>query len=294
MPLASAEEAAESLARGLNLYRLEAVAEQPIHWPGFSGATLRGALGHALRELECMTGQTECHGCPLLRNCRYPALFEPRLLGKAGAPTPPPPYVIRTPAAQPRITRPGDTFTFEMLLCHLGTADIELMHRAWHRALRTGLGTRRGRARLVRMQPQAALTLPEAPAGLNQVTLEFISPVRLQYRGKVCRSDQLSASIVTGALKRRLQALVPAVSLPDFPGAEGLGLTTRLERYRWERQSSRQGCTIRLDGPIGQLDLTGPDLIDWWPWLWLGQYLHIGKNVSHGLGQYRLIPASSG
>lgn len=293
MRLAPAYVAAESLAQGLTLYRLEAVAEQPIHWPGFAGATLRGALGHALRELECMTGQPECHGCPLLRNCRYPALFEPRLLGKAGAPTPPPPYVVRTPAEQPRTTRPGDTFTFDMLLCHLDTADIELMHRAWQRALRKGLGTRRGRARLVSMEPKAPLVLPQAPAGLNQVTLEFISPVRLQHRGKVCRADQLSAPIVTGALQRRLQALAPGGTLPDFPEAEGLGLTTRLERYRWERQSSRQGCTIRLDGLVGQLDLTGPALTDWWPWLWLGQYAHIGKNVSHGLGQYRLMPAST-
>lgn len=294
----------------LGHYRLQVVADESIHLPGFAGAMLRGALGHALRELSCMTGQAECDGCPLLNNCRYPALFEPKLVGVVDArqPTPPPPYVVRSPVAEPRTYQPGETFAFEIVLFDLSSADFELMLRAWQRALWKGLGTRKGRARLVQvqqarsgewvelLQPGAgqwsmlplSLAAPGPPETLSSVTLRFVSPVRLQHRGRLCLPEQLDASIVTGALRRRLQHLLAPLTIPAWFDADSLQLSANMRLYRWERQSSRQGRNIRLDGLLGDVHLTGPDLAYWWPWLWLGQYTHIGKNVSHGMGQYQL------
>lgn len=292
-------------------YRLRAVADESIHLPGFAGATLRGALGHALRELSCMTGQSDCLGCPLLANCRYPALFEPKLLGMRDSrqPTPPPPYLIRSPVAHPRTYKPGEAFEFEMVLFDLTSSDLELILRAWQRALWKGLGTRKGRARLVLVQqaqggqwvdlsqPTAGqwsavppfLTVPEPPKTLTPLTLMFISPVRLQHRGRLCLADQLSVDIVVGALKRRLQHLIAPQAMPEKLETGSLSLNTDMRLYRWERQSTRQGRHIRLDGLLGKIQITGSGLADLWPWVWLGQYTHIGKNVSHGLGQYHLL-----
>jgi hypothetical protein len=305
--------AAATMATKLSFghYRLRAVADESIHLPGFAGATLRGALGHALRELSCMTGQTDCLGCPLLGNCRYPALFEPKLLGREDPrqPTPPPPYIIRSPVAQPRTYQPGEAFEFEMVLFDLTSADLELILRAWQRALWKGLGARKGRARLALVQqaqdgqwidlfqPSAgqwsavapSLTVPEPPQTLSSLTLMFVSPVRLQHRGRLCLANQLNADIVAGALKRRLQHLIAPQAMPDMLDTKSLSLKTDMRLYRWERQSSRQGRNIRLDGLLGDVQLAGSGLADWWPWLWLGQYTHIGKNVSHGLGQYQLL-----
>lgn len=312
-PLAEVASSSQAGEAGLAIghYRLQAVADESIHLPGFAGATLRGAFGHALRELSCMTGQTECAGCPLLNNCRYPALFEPKLLGVADPrqPTPPPPYVMRSPVAEPRTYQPGDVFEFEMVLFDLTAADFELILRAWQRALWKGLGTRKGRARLVSVeqhrqgqwfvlsQPVAGqwaaqferLLVPEASGELSLLTLRFISPVRLQHRGQLCMPEQLTASIVMRALRRRLQSLIAPRTLPDSLETDCLQMTVDLQRYRWERQSSRQGRNIRLDGLLGDITLTGSELAAWWPWLWLGQYAHIGKNVSHGMGQYQLL-----
>ncbi|UYV19465.1 CRISPR system precrRNA processing endoribonuclease RAMP protein Cas6 [Halomonas qaidamensis] len=298
-------------------YRFWSVADESIHLPGFAGATLRGALGHALRELSCMTGQPDCLGCPLLGNCRYPALFEPKLLGRGDPrqPTPPPPYIIRSPVAPPRTYQRGETFEFEMVLFDLTPADLELILRAWQRALWKGLGTRKGRARLSLVQqaqdgqwvnlfqPCAgqwssaapSLEAPDPPQTLKSLTLMFVSPVRLQHRGRLCLANQLSVDIVAGALKRRLQHLIAPQSMPmrGVFDTRSLSLKTDMRLYRWERQSSRQGCNIRLDGLLGNMELAGSGLADWWPWLWLGQYTHIGKNVSHGLGQYQLLTTDS-
>ncbi|MEF8709297.1 MAG: hypothetical protein V5B38_10650 [Candidatus Accumulibacter propinquus] len=58
-------------------YRFEFQVRQPIRLPDYAGSMLRGAFGHALRQLACMTRQKECAGCPLIASCPYPAIFAP-------------------------------------------------------------------------------------------------------------------------------------------------------------------------------------------------------------------------
>ena len=47
---------------------------------------------------------------------------------------------------------------------------------------------------------------------------------------------------------------------------------------------------MTLGGALGSWTLSG-ELEPLLPWLQLGQWLHIGKNATMGLGQYRLLPA---
>ena len=56
------------------------------------------------------------------------------------------------------------------------------------------------------------------------------------------------------------------------------------------RNSSRQNRKIELFGLIGDISLTADTdtLNRLLPLLWLGQYLHVGKNTTLGLGQYQL------
>ncbi len=100
-------------------YRLEWQASTPIHLPDFAGSMLRGAFGHALRQLACMTRQKDCAGCPLLTSCPYPAIFAP----------PPPsshalqkfsqipvPYIIEPPDWGARRIAAGETLAFHLVL----------------------------------------------------------------------------------------------------------------------------------------------------------------------------------
>ena len=45
-----------------------------------------------------------------------------------------------------------------------------------------------------------------------------------------------------------------------------------------------------MGGLIGSvdLDLASALLHEFWPYLWLGQYIHTGKGTSMGLGKYRI------
>jgi hypothetical protein len=56
------------------------------------------------------------------------------------------------------------------------------------------------------------------------------------------------------------------------------------------RYSGRQRPEMNLGGVVGAWTLRGePErLAPFVPWLWLAQWLHLGKNATMGLGGYRL------
>ena len=59
-------------------------------------------------------------------------------------------------------------------------------------------------------------------------------------------------------------------------------------RWRqWERYSARQRQRVPMGGSVGRVTYRG-DLAPFWPWLRLGQWLHVGKHATCGLGQYRI------
>ena len=46
-------------------YRLEFTTERPIHLPEYAGSALRGAFGHALKHIACVTRERDCANCAL-------------------------------------------------------------------------------------------------------------------------------------------------------------------------------------------------------------------------------------
>ncbi len=155
-------------------------------------------------------------------------------------------------------------------------------------------------------RPQAQLQTPKPavpkppppPSDGVQVSLE--TPTRLKRHGRLLGADDLDASTLLLALASRLGLLAehyggdPA----DFawsrlaPAAETLILEDLGMVWQdWSRYSSRQRTRMQLGGLVGPLRLSGPGLTALWPLLWLGQFVHIGKNTSFGLGAYRLAPA---
>jgi hypothetical protein len=45
---------------------------------------------------------------------------------------------------------------------------------------------------------------------------------------------------------------------------------------------------MTLGGVVGEWRMLG-ELDELLPWFWLGQYLHVGKNATMGMGGYSLV-----
>ena len=289
-------------------------AEGPLQLPPYAGSMLRGAYGHALLALSPLP-HTDGKPCALHASCPYCQLF-------AAPPLPahslqkfshmPQPYVIEPPTGGAQQLQAGQSFGFGLVLIGKALGLLPTVLQAWQRALRTGLGPQHtpctlvdiydenGTQRLLNKREQLSnlsTTLPPAPALGTQATLHFCTPLRLQVQGKPVRAGQLTARDLLIALARRHQLLCDvhlgaAAPQYDFKTlveqVQAVALQAQdLHWFDWGRYSQRQKQEMQLGGLLGAVTLHG-DLAPFAELLHFGQWLHVGKNASFGLGGYRL------
>jgi hypothetical protein len=302
-------------------YRLDFTVETPLHLPAYAGSTLRGALGGALRAASCMTKQKTCDHCPLLATCPYAQVFETRPpAGEAHALQKfsqlPHPYVIEPPQWGERDHAPGETLSFHLVLTGRALDQLALIVWAFVRAFQRGVGRGDGTARLVRVTHVGAtesLVLdgvtqaiaehdtrapPMTAMTADRLTLVFDTPLRLQTEGRRATAEEFTPRRLLMALVRRIALLHefhgPGPLALDFSGlarqANALGDEKDVRWRDWTRYSSRQRQKIELGGVVGRWTLHGDpeNLRPFLPFLHLGQWLHVGKEATFGMGGYHL------
>lgn len=238
-------------------------------------------------------------------------------------------YVVEPPAPDLTLEEhhnssslePGQALVFHMVLTGHALEQLPLVIIAWQRALDRGLTRQRSRLLLEQVQWQdasgqlhpvwsaqapriaphaASLNITPLPQGVDRLQLHIHTPLRLQHQGRPLRPQQLSPRALISAVARRVAlvlefhaqqtqwgAQVPATAAL----AEQLGDQRTLQWFDWVRYSSRQQQEMALGGVVGHWQLHGSAeaIASVWPWLWLGQWLHVGKNATMGLGAYRLL-----
>lgn len=241
----------------------------------------------------------------------------------------PNPYVMEPPSPGTRLLAASDELVFHLVLVGHAIDQLALIIFALQRALAQGLTRQRVPAELVRVdcctapagadQPAqpvwscdtpvltehaAALCVPPVPTGIEHLTLHIHTPLRLQQQGKPLGVGQLTPRTLVAAVVRRASLL-----MQFHGGCSGWGEAAKivihqsetltdqreLHWHDWTRYSSRQQQEMTLGGVIGRWNLqaNADTLAALWPWLWLGQWLHAGKNASMGMGGYTLAPVAS-
>lgn len=298
-------------------YRFHFKALTPVRFPEWSGSMLRGAFGHALRRIACMTRQRDCAGCPLLATCPYPAIFAPPPVANSlhRLTQTPAPYVIEPAVWGERRIEAGDGWHFDLVLFGRALGELPLIALAWRQAAQSGLGPGDGRSDLesidwllpngtretVLAGPQERLQdhspfIPDCtPTRCRRLTLRFSTPLRLQDNGRAVPPARLTADRLLMAAVRRASLICEChgtgaphwdyTALADL--ARQVGSTKALTWQDWTRRSSRQQQTMQLGGVIGSWTLEG-DLTPFLPALRIGEWLHVGKETVFGLGRYDL------
>ena len=128
------------------------------------------------------------------------------------------------------------------------------------------------------------------------ITLQLHTPMRLQHQGSPVQAHQLTPRKLVADLLRRITLLAEFHAdqhdlIPNAPDlvrhAEALEHHPSLRWQDWSRYSSRQQQRMTLGGALGEWQLRG-ELSPLLPWLQLGQWLHVGKNATMGMGHYTL------
>ena len=294
----------------------------PIRLPPYSGSAWRGLIGWSLRRSVCVTRQPTCEDCLLRTQCAYSTFFEsppasPETAARYNAL--PHPFVLEPEPPGRQIIAPGEPLSIGITLIGPAGGLIPYLIHALRRAGTHGLGREGGRFSLQTVVQETALgsdhwqpiytaeraTLESAetqfaspdPASVS-VRLQFHTPVRLKRNGRYLRATDLDARALLGALASRVALLAECYG--TGPGVferatahaaiEQITLTPMdLKWVEWTRYSSRQRTHMQLGGVLGTLKLGGSGLRPLWPLLALGQWLHVGKATSFGLGRYRIV-----
>lgn len=290
---------------------------QAIRLPEYAGSMLRGAFGQALRRTACMVREKNCKDCPLFTTCPYTSIFEapaPKTHSLQAFSQIPAPYIIEPPEWGMRVYQPGETLEFSMVLVGKALEQLALVTYAWQRAFAREVGN--GKARLVGLYvetPNGRQKIYDETAQViidhentiqidiksaTSVRLSFKTPLRLQDNGHALPASKLTVRRLMMALIRRIALLSEFhMEMPiktDFHvlslQAEQIQDARELRWRDWTRYSSRQKQTMQLGGVVGTWTLK--DIPETYlPYLHLGQWLHVGKNATFGLGQYEMEDA---
>lgn len=299
-------------------YRLSFRMHDTLRLPNFAGSMLRGRFGAALRRTACLTRAPTCSGCSIVSSCAYSTIFD--------APAPashelqtfdrvPNPYVIEPPAIGTREIAAGTLLSFGLVLIGRALEQLPLIVYVMQRALAhtPGKDAARGELEQVtwelhdrsvtvweatnpRIRPHRADLEVPAFGNCTLARLDIRTPLRLQDNGRPLRAGELSPRKLTTALIRRAALLFEFHAQRPGLGAQASALARHaatladeraLTWHDWSRYSARQGQRMTLGGVLGTWVLRG-ELAPLVPWLWLGQWLHVGKNATMGMGHYTL------
>lgn len=271
-------------------------------------------MGYSLKKTVCVTRLPSCPACLLYRSCLFPYFFE----------TPPDPEAQKMRryqnAPHPFVLSPdreGQEAGYVLGFVLVGKANTHLpvFVHALARAAESERGVMGHHFRLILVaqedlqeggwrdiyspggnlnsSPASCVPVPSAPRGCK---IRFVSPLRVKREGRRAGPKDLQFADFFVNVLRRVSMLVShhaGRSLEaDFRGlkAEASKVAWRAE-LSWKelgRYSSRQKTAMRMGGVIGWAELQGVDLEPFWPFLWVGQWLHAGSGATMGLGRYRL------
>lgn len=306
------------------VFRLTLEAIDVLHLPAYKGSALRGSFGHAFRQVVCPLFREDCLGCELTQRCVYHYIFE--TIPRDGDPfvrnktdKVPHPYVIRPTLDSVEEYEKGAELAFDLIL--IGKAIDYLPYFAYtfiHMG-KTGLGRGRGKFFLKRidamdldgksielyragdeiLKNESAYincgALMERCSPPQRVTLRFLT--RLELKAKK-RHPEISFGMLFRRLFARVVTLGHLHCGINFTGLDFSGLSHAADEVKtvssnldWEhatRYSNRQGRRMPFGGLLGEVTFEG-DFAPFWPFILLGEWIHVGKKTTFGLGRYELV-----
>lgn len=261
----------------------------------------------------------------LNKTCPYAYIFEtPKVNGmefEHQAVNLPHPFIIEPPETDSIEFQPGEELAFGLILIGKSVSFLPYFVYTFDQMGRYGLGRGRGKFELATVHAINDLPLysgtqiydntsqvlksnfrewqlddilsfiPETK--IETIQLKMLTPTRILQKNKLV--NQVPFELFIRNLLRRISLLgrIHCDSEWDLPFQDMITAAEQNVRlvenntswYDWERYSNRQKRRMTMGGIIGTITYGG-DLMPFLPFIYLGQFTHIGKNTTFGLGKY--------
>lgn len=265
----------------------------------YLGSAWRGAFGHALKKLVCIFKRGVCEHCPLANSCAYTTIFESKWAVQSVRGTPSP-YTLYPTVAQ------HELHLYMTIMGDMAMHHFPFMLHALRLAGEKGVGNRvftfeaveqfhEGVWQQLVSQPTALSIVPRQPCSAS-FTLRLITPVRFKHLNHFVTPSTMTLALWIRALRRRLISL--AAAWGDASAMRQRCTIDAVDEWRsadlhWremERYSSRQKSAMKMGGVVGSFDISAEHAEAFWSLLWMGQWTHVGKMTTMGLGRYEMVP----
>lgn len=304
-------------------FRFTICAKEHIRFPAYKGSAFRGGFGYAFKRVVCVIKDKACDGCFLKQKCIYSYIFETpppedtemlRLYPKV-----PHPFVIEPPITEKQSFAPGEEFPFHLILIGNAIDYLPYFIYTFTELGKKGIGQGRGKYDLLQVEGigldnesvqiyhnktqtltgnypiiQAGQLNPQSFASLK-TTLSLHTPLRFRFDGHI--TDKIEFHVLIRNLLRRISSLSyfhcgEKLEI-DFKGLIEKATAVKLIKsdthwFDWKRYSTRQEEWMSLGGVTGTISYEG-DISDSMLLLRLGEYVHVGKGTSFGLGKYEIL-----
>jgi CRISPR-associated endoribonuclease Cas6 len=138
--------------------------------------------------------------------------------------------------------------------------------------------------------------LTDSPPSPGLMRLCFMTPARIKYDGRLTKD--LEFHVLFRNLLRRISLLSYFHcnhKLNDHDFKDMIGKAKEVKTVKkvlywddWQRYSSRQETRLNMGGFLGEITYEG-NFEPFWPYVRLGEYMHVGKGSSFGLGRYGVV-----
>jgi len=285
--------------------------------PSFKGATFRGGFGYTLKRICCVMEESSCNDCMLRTKCIYCLFFETKNNKEhnfLGFLEPPRPFALELPVDEKRVYQQGETLEINILIFGNQVQFLPYIVLTFSELGRKGLGRTRVKYDLLSVETiygetiydahtktfcsresTVKLSFDENIERIKEVKIKFLTPTRIKTEGRYTKD--LSFATLTKAILRRLAALFLFYADRKLDCAfeeiikEAERVSTKSSSLRWvdvERFSTRQKARMKLGGVVGEVVYQG-ELTKFYPILKVGEYIHVGKNTTFGLGKYEIV-----
>lgn len=303
----------------LGVYEFVYRAEERITMPSFWEGIWHRVFGRALRELSCVSPAGECEECLLRQQCDYVFLFkgmrpdEAEMMRKYN--TIPVPHVFGARQVEPDTIEPGKFFAQSLVLVGKANERLPMVIRAMAAVGAAGFGRDRAKAELMevvqsgppgheprpileqgRMVAMGAAHSVQIPPIPEVARIQFLSPYLPS--GDMAKTGRFDLSRFFMAIVRRVSMMhyfyMGGMLKEDFKHLKQIMAQTEvieldLTPCRGFSYAARQGKRIPMHGLQGHIDFYTKNIEELWQYLYIGQWLHLGKKASMGFGGYQLF-----
>ncbi|MCX8027193.1 MAG: CRISPR system precrRNA processing endoribonuclease RAMP protein Cas6 [Thermodesulfovibrionales bacterium] len=301
-------------------------ATSQFRLPEQKGSTFRGGFGHVLKKTVCINKKADCNRCILVDSCIYSYIFETKSPEgsklQKGFEKAPHPFVLIPPSQEKNLFKEGDTFTFALTLIGKAIDYLPYFVFAFQQLGSSGIGSQEGTFTIESItnehfSQQIEIYNPFSnklsgtlhiyasenffhlykyllTSNLDELQIHIVTPLRIKTEGSL--TDDFTFFDFMRLLMNRLYTLTyfHCGNVFDRDHRDLLELSKSVktvDKYLqwkdWTRYSNRQQSEMKIGGVVGSFTLKG-ELKPFIPFLKIGEYVHIGKLTSMGLGGYRI------